>query len=101
MRLATFSQPVHLQQRQIVSLKARKGQPIDCQSGHLWITQDGDLRDVVIGANESFTLDRTGKVLVYALDEASFVMRQAGETARLMPAARPALRGNWVATSAC
>lgn len=40
---------------------------IECESGAVWITQDNDVRDVVLSAGEHFVSDRPGTVLVYAL----------------------------------
>ena len=40
---------------------------IGCESGAVWITQDNDPRDVVLNAGERFVSDRSGTVLVYAL----------------------------------
>ena len=40
---------------------------IGCESGIVWITQDNDVRDVVLNAGEHFVSDRPGTVLVYAL----------------------------------
>lgn len=34
--------------------------------GSLWITQDGDRRDIVLAASESFRLDRNGVALAKA-----------------------------------
>src|SRR5215207_879876 len=31
---------------------------IECLGGTLWITQDGDRRDIILGSGESFTFDR-------------------------------------------
>lgn len=50
-----------------VRLQGRVGQRLECLGGTLWITQDGDPRDVVIGAGEAFDLDRNGRVLASAL----------------------------------
>ena len=75
MHLATTPQPAYLMRRQTFNMDTRKGQRIECRTGQLWITQDGDLRDVILGRDESFTLDRSGHTLVSALEDASFVLR--------------------------
>ena len=75
MHLATVSQPAYLMRRQTFNLHTRKGQRIECRTGQIWVTQDGDSRDVILGSDESFTLDRSGHTLVSALEDASFVLR--------------------------
>lgn len=75
MHPATTSQPAYLMRRQTFSLNTRKGQRIECRTGQIWVTQDGDSRDVILGSDESFTLDRSGHTLVSALEDASFVLR--------------------------
>jgi hypothetical protein len=92
MRLASACQPAYLMRRQTFNLRARKGQRIECHTGQLWITQDGDLRDVILGTNESFTLDRTGHTLVSALEDASFVLRSEVSTAQRAAPVAPAVR---------
>ena len=69
-----------LQRRQTFRLSARRGERIECRTGQLWITQDGDMNDVILAANESFTLDRPGHTLVSALEDASFVLRGPAAT---------------------
>jgi hypothetical protein len=82
MHLASLPQAAHLQRRQTFNLNARKGQRIECRTGQLWITQDGDPRDVILDADQCFTLDRSGHALVSALKDASFVLRSAADVAR-------------------
>jgi uncharacterized protein (AIM24 family) len=48
-----------------------EGASMHCLAGTLWVTQDGDPRDVVLAPGESFTLDRNGVAIVYATDDAA------------------------------
>ena len=75
MRLASPPQSAYLLRRQTFNLQARKGQRIECRTGQLWITQDGDPNDVILEADQSFTLDRSGHALVSAIEDASFMLR--------------------------
>ena len=52
-----------------ILLKLGQGNQVEigCESGVLWVTQDNDVRDVVLTAGERFRSDRPGTVLVYAL----------------------------------
>ncbi len=82
MQLDSSAQAAHLQRRQTFALRAKKGQRIEVRSGQIWVTQDGDPRDVILGANQCFTLDRSGHTLVSALEDASFVVHTAAEVTR-------------------
>ncbi len=46
---------------------------ISCTTGSLWVTQENDIRDVVLGPGESCTFDREGPVLAYALKPSQFI----------------------------
>jgi Protein of unknown function (DUF2917) len=50
------------------------GQRIEALHGRLWITMDGDLRDIVLDAGEGFTVDRDSDVLLSAIRDARFVV---------------------------
>lgn len=41
-----------------------------CREGIVWITQEGDARDIILQAGEEFRLDRPGLVIVQAFSEA-------------------------------
>jgi hypothetical protein len=82
MQIAISTPVTRLQRRQAFQLRARRGERIDCQSGELWITQDGDPRDVILGPNQCFTLDREGTVVVSALKDAAFLYRRSGSVAQ-------------------
>jgi hypothetical protein len=55
-----------LQRNQVVKVHGGRGHAIVCHSGSVWVTQDGDPRDVILRAGDAFTLDRKGPVLVQA-----------------------------------
>ena len=50
------------------------GLQVLCISGCLWVTQDGDPRDIVLEAGESFTIDRPGDALLSALHRSRFAL---------------------------
>jgi Protein of unknown function (DUF2917) len=54
-----------------------RGASVRCIFGSVWLTQDGDPRDIVLGAGESFTLDRDGLAIVYATADASLAFSAA------------------------
>jgi hypothetical protein len=58
-------------------VRAEPGQRVECLSGWLWITQDGDRRDIVLGSGDGFEFDRPGNALVSALDDSRYLMLQA------------------------
>jgi hypothetical protein len=60
-----------LRKHQIMRFDDATGTDIVCLRGGLWLTQDGDLRDVVLAAGEHFTLDCDGVALVSALRPSS------------------------------
>jgi hypothetical protein len=66
MRICTDVSRLALTAGQIASLRDAQGTRIDCLSGSLWITQEGEGRDIVLGPGEQVTLDRNGKTVVHA-----------------------------------
>src|SRR5262245_56246219 len=59
--------PLRLGAREVLNIRDGAGLAVKCLEGALWITQDGDLADVVLGEGQSFVLDRPGLALVSAL----------------------------------
>ena len=50
------------------------GHRVECVSGALWITQDGDPRDIVLEPGGSFAFDLRGDALISALDDSRFLL---------------------------
>lgn len=71
MKIILDDSRVDLRPEQVLRLDDAKGVRVVCLSGALWITQYHDLRDVVLSAGASFTLDRAGVALVSAMEASS------------------------------
>jgi hypothetical protein len=56
---------------------ADKGRRVELLSGSLWITQDGDLRDVVLSSGEAFDFDRRGDALLSAFADSRYLLLDA------------------------
>ena len=54
-----------------------KGRRVECLAGSLWITQDGDLRDIVLAAGEAFDFDRRGDALLSAFADSRYLLLDA------------------------
>jgi len=54
-----------------------KGRRVELVSGSLWITQDGDLRDVVLAPGEAFDFDRRGDALLSAFADSRYLLLDA------------------------
>jgi hypothetical protein len=50
----------------------RRGDLINCLSGTLWITQEGDMRDYILEPGQNFWVTKPGVVLVQALESSKF-----------------------------
>lgn len=64
----------HLSAGAMLHIDDGVGQSVVVFKGLLWITQDGDPRDVFVGRGETFTIDRPGRVLIEAMDESRLLV---------------------------
>jgi len=55
-----------------------RGRAIVVFEGRVWITQEGDLRDVVVNGGQSFSVDQPGLTLVQALHPSKVMVLGAG-----------------------
>lgn len=51
----------------ILEIKQALGVTIECLDGSVWITQDGNMRDVILDVGQSFCVDRMQRTLIQAL----------------------------------
>ena len=61
------------------------GTRIACHDGSVWITQESDLRDVLLDAGEVFTLDRAGMAVVQAMESASIGLDEPLQAKQIAP----------------
>jgi hypothetical protein len=68
-----FTRPIathEIARNKILDVKQPLGVTIECLDGSVWVTLDGDSRDVVLDAGQSFVVDRDQRTLLQALDAA-------------------------------
>jgi Protein of unknown function (DUF2917) len=58
-------------------ISAHRGRRVEVVSGSLWITQDGDRRDIVLAAGEAFDFDRSGDALLSAFADSRYLLLDA------------------------
>jgi hypothetical protein len=70
------------------TLRLADGQPrvIDVFQGQVWITQDGDPRDVILEAGESFRIEGRGLTLLQAFADSRVLVTELTETSSTMNA---------------
>lgn len=61
----------------ILEIKQALGVTIECLEGSVWVTLDGNMRDVILDAGQSFHVDRKQRVLIQALATARVRMMQS------------------------
>jgi hypothetical protein len=61
-----------LQKGAVLAVPRPMHREIECLRGSLWITHDGDPRDVILEKGEVYRPDRDARMLVQALAEAEF-----------------------------
>ena len=77
---------------QVLALPAGAPARIDCCRGALWITQEGDIRDLVLAPGDSFAASGERAVTVSAFEPARLAL--SGARISVLPA-RIATRWSW------
>jgi len=66
MNLVVNNSALLLERWDTVELIDAAGATAALDKGCLWITMDGDRRDIVLGAGQSWTVERNGRTLLHA-----------------------------------
>ena len=82
MKIEFSSSGVVMAKDQTLRLPAAAGVRIASQRGTVWITQDGDPRDIVLSAGESVVLERTTSTIVQAIEPAQITMADPVKASR-------------------
>jgi hypothetical protein len=70
--------PVQVPAKTVHCIDEGKGLQVTAVKGTLWLTQAQDARDVILTRGQSFIIDRQGRTVVYALNDAAIVVGLAG-----------------------
>ena len=82
MRIELNQNGLCLKRNKVVKVRSGIGHTVVCHSGSVWVTQDGDTRDVILHAGETFTFDRDGPALLQAFEPGAISIVQAGGQTR-------------------
>lgn len=92
MRLELNQDGLCMKPKQLLRVRDGAGNAIVCHSGSIWLTQEGDPRDIIVSAGETFVLERKGPALVQALEPSAVSFARSARAARFAaPAQQPGL----------
>ena len=77
MNLRLDSPVLSLAAGQIVALDGARGTRIQPREGTLWITEEGEAQDFVVGEGEAHVVRRSGRTLVQAIVDSRVALRDA------------------------
>lgn len=84
MKTSVPARGIVLARGELLNLDGAEGARIVADRGTVWVTQDGDLRDIVLQDGESFELDRATPAIVQAFERSTVTIAE--------PTRRPPLR---------
>jgi len=88
MKIALNADSLDLQTDQVLHLQDAAETRIVCLRGRVWITQEGDPRDITLEPGEGFTLERPGMTLAAALSASSVRIETPAVRASTSPSRR-------------
>lgn len=81
--MATITQETRfdLARNELVRLTNARDQTLNCTGGELWITIDGDRRDIILTAGERWRIETRAPVLIMALKASTSTLAMANRQA--------------------
>jgi ferric-dicitrate binding protein FerR (iron transport regulator) len=86
----TLGRATTLAKGTLQSIADARGTSVQCLQGAIWLTQQGEARDLVLEAGDQVMIERNGTSIVFALADARFVMSDGRGTADATPLPRQA-----------
>jgi len=86
---------------ELVELDGARGTTLRVTRGTLWLTQERDIRDVMLSAGDVYTIERGGRTIVEALGRATVCVLARHVDEVHVPAWRPTLGqrvGDWLSS---
>ncbi len=80
MELRIQSPVLALERGEVVTLDDARGMRIRARQGLLWVTEEGNARDHIVGAGETLTVGHAGRTVVQAL-QAAWISIRPGDAA--------------------
>jgi hypothetical protein len=77
MELIVDAPELELQEGQVVILHDARGTRIVARSGSVWVTEEGDRQDHIMGPGDARTVARGGRTVVQALAPSRIGLREA------------------------
>ena len=62
---------IRLQRGECIQVRGRSGRRVTAHSGVLWLTEEGNAKDILLRSGETFVLTRDGSAVVEAFAEAA------------------------------
>jgi hypothetical protein len=94
MKIELAAPGLMLAKDQVLALPSPEGACVTSEAGVVWITQDGDPRDIVLAAGETFCLERSTPTLVQAFAPARIrIAERSRPKARGLPGLLNSVRG--------
>ncbi len=60
-----------LQKRALLVVRDPLQHRVECLGGSVWITHDGDIKDIILDAGQNYQAERNSRMVIYALTDVS------------------------------